>query len=491
MIFTELCRVIVSNTSLNQNRMKTIDSNYVNGRFTPSHGSEVINIFNPANHQQVGKVVMGEEPDILAAIDAAANAFPSFSCTSKVQRMEYLQQLHDAVMERIEDLQDVTIEEYGATWQRSLWSNRYAAETFLYFKEILRDFEFESNIGKSKISLVPVGVTAIMTAWNANSGSICVKLAAAIAAGCTTVIKPSEWTALQSQVLIECFDKAGLPSGVINVVHGKGDVLGTILSTHPAIGKILFTGSTVVGKIIAKNAMETMKRLTLELSGKSPNIILDDADLETAIPMAVNAGFMNNGQACIAGTRLLVPARLLPEVKKIVLETVEKLKVGDPRSEQTDIGPLASSKQYDRIQHYINLGIQEGAELLIGGLGRPDGLEAGFYVKPTVFCGVKNDMAIAREEIFGPVLSILAYDTEKEALAIANDTIYGLHAYVSSSDMERAQRVAAQINAGRVAINTLYHDALAPFGGFKQSGIGREGGIYGLQEQLETKVIIS
>lgn len=470
--------------------MKTINQNYVNGRFIPSRGKEAMDILNPANKQQIGKVVLSEEADMLAAIECAANAFPAFSGTSRYQRMEYLQQLHDAVMERIDDLQEVTVQEYGATWQRSLWSNRYAAETFLYFKEILQDFEFESSIGKSRISLVPVGVTAIMTAWNANSGSICVKLAAAIAAGCTTVIKPSEMSAIQSQVLAECFEKAGLPPGVINMVQGRGDVLGTLLSTHPAIGKILFTGSTVVGKIIAKNAADTMKRVTLELSGKSPNIILDDADLSTAIPMAVNAGFMNNGQACIAGTRLLVPEALLPQVKKMVIETVAKLKVGDPRSECTDIGPLASSKQYERIQHYIGLGIQEGAELLCGGLGHPAGLDSGFYVKPTVFCGVTNNMAIAREEIFGPVLSILSYESEQEAIAIANDTIYGLHAYVSSSDKERANQVAAQINAGRVAINTIYHDALAPFGGFKQSGIGREGGIYGLQEQLETKVII-
>lgn len=471
--------------------MKIVDSNFVNGRFRPSQGKETMEIFNPANNQQIGKVVLGEERDIIEAIESAAVALPAFSKTSKAQRMEFLQQLHDAVLERLSDLQEMTVEEYGATWQRSLWSNQYAAETFLYFKNILRDFEFESSIGKSKISLVPVGVTVIMTAWNANSGSICVKLAAAIAAGCTTVIKPSELSAIQSQILAECFDKANLPPGVINLVHGKGDVLGPILSTHPAIGKILFTGSTVVGKIIAKNAIETMKRVTLELSGKSPNIILDDADLQTAIPMAVNAAFMNNGQACIAGTRLLIPARLLSQVKAIVLETVKKLKVGPPREEQTDIGPLASRKQYDRIQHYINLGIQHGAELLIGGLGHPEGLSDGFYVKPTVFCGVNNNMDIAREEIFGPVLSILTYQTEQEAIEIANDTIYGLHAYVSSSDIERANRVAAQINAGRVAINTLYHDALAPFGGFKQSGIGREGGIYGLQEQLETKVIIS
>ncbi len=394
-------------------------------------------------------------------------------------------------MERLDDLQEATTTEYGATVQRSRWSNQYAAETFLYFKEILKDFSFERPIGHSVISMVPVGVTGIMTAWNANSGSICVKLAAAIAAGCTVVIKPSEMSAIQSQVLAECFHQAGLPAGVINMVHGRGDILGTLLSTHPAVAKILFTGSTIVGKIIARNAVDTMKRVTLELSGKSPNIILDDADLDTAIPMAVSAAFMNSGQACIAGTRLLVPEAVLPEVKAILLKTMATQIVGDPRDEQTVIGPMASQKQFDRIQHYIRLGIDEGAELLVGGLGKPDGLQSGFYVKPTIFTGVSNDMTIAQEEIFGPVLSVITYKTEEEAIAIANDTIYGLHAYVSSSYMERAQRVAAQINAGRVAINTIYHDALAPFGGFKQSGLGREGGLYGLEEQLEPKVIIS
>lgn len=474
-----------------RNKMKIINQHYVNGRFIPSIGTEEMDIINPSDGGLIGKVVLGNEQDIATAIASASAALPTFAQTSRAQRMDYLQRLHDALMERIDDLQEATMVEYGATVQRSRWSNQYAAETFLYFKDILKDFEFERNIGQSTISMVPVGVTAIMTAWNANSGSISVKLAAAIAAGCTVVIKPSEMSAIQSQVLAECFDRAGLPPGVINMVHGRGDVLGTVLSTHPAVAKILFTGSTVVGKIIARNAVDTMKRVTLELSGKSPNIILDDAHLETAIPMAVNVAFMNSGQACIAGTRLLVPEPLLPEVKRILLETVATQTVGDPHDEHTVIGPMASQKQFDRIQHYINLGIEEGAELLAGGPGKPAGLQDGFYVKPTIFTGVNNDMTIAQEEIFGPVLSVIAYKTEEEAIAIANDTIYGLHAYVSSSDMERARKVAAQINAGRVAINTIYHDALAPFGGFKQSGVGREGGIYGLEEQLEPKVIIS
>lgn len=471
--------------------MKIINQHYVDGQFRPSTGTDKMDIINPSDESLIGQVVLGNEQDMEAAIVAASAALSSFSQTSREQRMGYLQRLHDALMERLDDLQEVTTTEYGATVQRSRWSNQYAAETFLYFKEILKDFSFERRIGQSTMAMVPVGVTGIMTAWNANSGSICVKLAAAIAAGCTVVIKPSEMSAMQSQVLVECFDRAGLPAGVINMVHGRGDILGTVLSTHPAVAKILFTGSTMVGKIIARNAVDTMKRVTLELSGKSPNIILNDADLNTAIPLAINAAFMNSGQACIAGTRLLVPEADLPEVKDILLKTMATQKVGDPRDEHTVIGPMASQKQFDRIQHYIRRGIDEGAEVLVGGLGKPDGFQNGFYVKPTIFTGVSNDMTIAQEEIFGPVLSVITYKTEEEAIAIANDTVYGLHAYVSSSDIERAQRVAAQINAGRVAINTISHDALAPFGGFKQSGLGREGGLYGLEEQLEPKVIIS
>lgn len=476
---------------LKDSKMKIINQHYIDGQFRPSTGTEKMDIINPSDGSLIGKIVLGNEQDMNAAIIAASAALPSFSQTSREQRMDYLHQLHDALMERLDDLQEATTIEYGATVQRSRWSNQYAAETFLYFKQILKDFSFDRRIGQSTIAMVPIGVTGIMTSWNANSGSISVKLAAAIAAGCTVVIKPSEMSAIQSQVLAECFERAALPAGVINMVHGRGDILGTVLSTHPAVSKILFTGSTVVGKIIARNATDTMKRVTLELSGKSPNIILDDADLNTAIPMAVNAAFMNSGQACIAGTRLLVPEAVLPEVKDILLKTMTTQTVGDPSDERTVIGPMASQKQFDRVQHYIGLGIKEGAELLAGGLGKPDGLQEGFYVKPTIFTGVSNEMTIAQEEIFGPVLSVIAYKTEEDAIAIANDTIYGLHAYVCSSDMERAQKVAAQINAGRVAINTIYHDALAPFGGFKQSGLGREGGIYGLEEQLEPKVIIS
>jgi len=471
--------------------MKEVNQAYINGTFVPVHGTETLAIANPANGEIFGRVVLADEQDTLAAIASAKNAFSAFSKTTVAERQAYLQRLHDAVMARIDDLKAVTIAEYGATVQRALWSNKYAAEAFLHYKELLDEFAFERNIGTSKLYLTPVGVTAILTAWNSNAGSICVKLAAAIAAGCTAVIKPSELSALQTQVLAECFADAGLPAGVINVVTGRGDVLGPILSTHKDIAKVTFTGSTMVGKIIARNAVDTMKRLTLELSGKSPHIILDDADLEKAVPLAVNACFQNSGQACVAGSRLIVPGHLLPAIKQMIVEIVAALKVGDPTDEQTNIGPLASQKQYDRIQHYIKAGIEEGAELLVGGLGSPEGLSQGYYVKPTVFAGVHSGMTIAREEIFGPVLSILTYDTEAEAIAIANDTEYGLQAYVSTTDIARGNRVAAQINAGRVLINSLQHDPLAPFGGFKQSGLGREGGVYGLEQQLEPKAILS
>jgi aldehyde dehydrogenase (NAD+) len=464
--------------------MKIIDKIYINGEFVTPHGTEVSDLINPSVNQIIGHVTLGDEIDTRMAIAAAKAAFVKFSKTTIEERIGYLQRLHDAVIKRVPELKDATIAEYGATVQRAAWSNQLAAEIFLQFIGVLKDYPFERTIGKSVVRYEPLGVAAIMTAWNSNSGSICIKLAAAIAAGCTTVIKPSEFSAIQSQILTECFHEANLPAGVINVVNGRGDITGTELARNPDVAMIAFTGSTVVGKIIAREAVDTVKRVALELSGKAPNVILDDADLTKAIPMAVTACFMNNGQACIAGSRLLVP------VKKIVKATISGLKVGDPANEETIIGPLASQKQYDRVQGYIKSAGREGAELLIGGEGRPEGLSEGFFVKPTAFAGVTGNMRIAKEEVFGPVLSIMTYKTEEEAIEMANDTVFGLLAYVSSGSQERARKVAAQIKAGRVLINTLNHDPLAPFGGFKQSGIGREGGVLGLEEYLEPKAII-
>jgi aldehyde dehydrogenase (NAD+) len=472
-----------------QKTMTTIDKIYLNGAFVAPHGTEHFDLINPTTNTLMGRVRLGDEEDTRQAIAAAKAAFTTFSQTTPAQRIQYLQQMHDALAQRTEQLTAIMVEEYGGTLQFSRMSVQNILNTIQGNIELLKGFAFEKPIGHSKVRLEPVGVVGIITPWNASNSFIVGKLSTALAAGCTAVIKPSEMSAQQTQVLLEALHEAGLPAGVFNVVNGLGQVVGAEITRHPDIAKISFTGSTAVGKSIARGAVDTMKRVTLELGGKSPNVILDDADLSTAIPMAVAAGFMNSGQACIAGTRLLVPESKLDEVKTLVKETVEKVKVGFPQQEDTAVGPMVSKKQWERVQGYIKLGLEEGAELLTGGVGQPAGLEAGNFVKPTVFVNVNNQMRIAREEIFGPVLSIITYKDEAEAIQIANDTDYGLQAYVSGS-AERANQVARQLQAGRVQVNVLTHDPAAPFGGFKQSGIGREYGVYGLEAYLEPKAIL-
>jgi aldehyde dehydrogenase (NAD+) len=473
------------------NTVRTFDQAYINGQFVPLHGKQVIDLVNPTNNQVIGKVAMADEIDARRAVAAAKESFKTFSQTSKEQRMEYLQRLHDAVARRMDDLIEATVVEYGAPQDRAKGSNNLAASTFLHFKEVLKEFDLVRTVGKSKVVLEPVGVVGVFTPWNSSAGSIAIKVAPSIATGCTVVIKPSEMSAMQTQILMESFHEAGLPPGVVNFVTGLGEVVGTELTRSPDVQKISFTGSTQIGKLVAKHSLDTMKRVTLELGGKSPNIVLDDADFPKAIPMAVSACYLNNGQACIAGSRLIVPESRLDEVKSLAKTAVENIKVGDPRDAGVTLGPVASVKQYKRVQEYIRSGIEEGAELVTGGEGHPKGLEGGNFVRPTVFAKVTRNMRIAREEIFGPVLSILTYKTEDEAIEIANDTEFGLVAYISSADTERANRVARKIAAGRIMINALSHDPLAPFGGFKQSGIGREGGIFGLEEFVEPKAIIS
>ncbi|WP_211474308.1 aldehyde dehydrogenase family protein [Collimonas humicola] len=470
--------------------MKTVDHIYINGSFIKPHGKEVLELVNPSTRAAIARVTLADEQDAQAAIAAAKAAYQSFSRTSKEQRMAYLQRLHDAVAARSEELLEVMIEEYGGPLRISKASTQRAADSFLQARELLKTFEFVQHVGISKVVLEPLGVVGLITPWNANYSFICSKLAMAVAAGSTAVIKPSELSALQTQLLTECLHAAGLPPGVINIVTGRGATVGAEMTRHPDIAKISFTGSTLVGKTIARGAVDTMKRVTLELGGKSPNLILDDADLATAIPLAVAAATVNSGQACMAGTRLIVPESRLDEVKRLATDAMQALRVGNPRDSATAIGPMVTQTQYDRVQGYIRLGIEEGAELLSGGPGHPAGLEDGYFVKPTVFANVTMDMRIAKEEIFGPVLVILSYKTEDEAIEMANDTIYGLHAFVSSSDLGRANRVAAQIVAGRVFINGMYDEPRAPFGGFKQSGIGREFGRYGLEAYLEPKAVM-
>ncbi|WP_296150481.1 aldehyde dehydrogenase family protein [uncultured Flavobacterium sp.] len=470
--------------------MKTVNKVYINGEFVTPHGTEIFDLINPSNNQKIGEVTLADETDTKNAIAAAKEAFKTFSKSTVAERIDYLTKLKKAVEKRQKDFIDIMIEEYGGTHQFVTMSNKHTGAWFDSMIEVLQTYEFEKTINSSLVKLQPVGVVGIITPWNASNSSVCSKVATAIAAGCTAVIKPSEMSALQTQVLMEAFHDAGLPKGIINFVTGLGNVVGTELTSNPDVSKISFTGSTAVGKLIAKTAVDTMKRVTLELGGKSPNIILDDADLEKAIPMAVYGAYMNSAQACIAPTRLLVPENRLKEVNSIAKTVAENMVVGLPQNENTNIGPMVSVKQFDRVQNYIKIGLEEGATLLAGGEGKPEGLEDGNFVKATIFTNVNNKMRIAQEEIFGPVLSIIPYKTEEEAIEIANDSPYGLAAYISTADEDRAMRVASRIDAGRICINGFSHDPLVPFGGFKQSGIGREYGAYGLEAYLEPKAIL-
>ncbi|MBL3547886.1 aldehyde dehydrogenase family protein [Chryseobacterium sp. KMC2] len=471
--------------------MIQINKIYINGEFVSPQGTDTFDLIDPTTNRKTGEVILGNEEDTKAAIAAAREAFKTFSKTTKAERIVLLKKLHEAVSKREEELVSTMVKEYGGTLQFCKMSVQNAISAFTTTIEILESFDFERTAGHSKVRFEPLGVVGIITPWNASNSFICNKLATAIAAGCTAVIKPSEMSAQQTQLIAECFHEAGLPKGVFNMVNGLGNVVGTEITNHSDIAKISFTGSTITGKTIAKGAVDTMKRVTLELGGKSPNIILEDADLDKAIPMAVFGAYMNNGQACIAPTRLLVPQNKLNQVNELAKQAVLNVKVGQPNEEDTTVGPMVSAKQYERVQTYIRLGQSEGATLLAGGEGKPEGLEDGHFVKATIFTNVRNDMRIAREEIFGPVLSIIPYQNEEEAIKIANDTPYGLAAYISSSSKEHAEHVAAQIDAGRICINGFAHDPLAPFGGFKQSGIGREYGVFGLEAYLEPKAILA
>ncbi|MFD1774851.1 aldehyde dehydrogenase family protein [Paenibacillus rhizophilus] len=471
--------------------MKLIDKVYINGEFVKPDGTERMDIINPSTEELIGQVLLGNETDTRKAIAAAKEAFKTFSRTSIKERGLMLQRIHDAILSRAADLNQACMEEYGATAKAAEFRTQISADSFLLAKEAMEAFEFTRHIGKAKVVFEPLGVAAAITPWNANNSQIAIKVATAISAGCTIVVKASEFSSIQTQILAECFHDAGLPAGVVNIVYGLGTSVGAELSRNPDIAMISFTGSANTAKVIQHSAIDTMKRVVLELGGKSANIILDDADYTKAIPRAVTSAFGNHGQMCIAGSRLLVPEHRLDEVKELIKVAVENTKVGYPWENDTFIGPLMNENQYKRVQRYIKIGMEEGADLVIGGEGHPEGLEKGYFVKPTVFANVNRDMTIAREEIFGPVLSILTYRTEEEAVEIANDTEYGLGAYISSSNIEKANRIASQLVAGTVLINDGIFEMRAPYGGFKQSGIGREGGIYGLEEYLEPKTIMS
>jgi len=471
-------------------RIKTITTHYIDGAFVESHGREVMDIIKPTNGQVIARVTLADEEDTRHAISAAKSAFASFGRSTKEERTKILRRLHQAASARVDDLTAAMVEEYGGVVRFAGLIVQSGVNAFMAAEQALQELPLTRNWGKTTVTLEPVGVAGLITAWNANALFICLKLASAVAAGCTVVIKPSELSSLQTRVLVEALHQANLPKALLNVVTGRGNVVGAELVRNPDVAKISFTGSVAVGKSIMRDGAETMKRVTLELGGKSPTILLDDAALYQAIPSALVMAFLNSGQACAAGTRLLVPKKQLDQVKRAIIDAMSAFPVGDPADPKTAIGPMVSQKQYEQVQSYIRKGIEEGAEVLVGGEGHPKGFEAGYFVKPTVFINVTNDMTIAQDEIFGPVLSVIAYDSEDEAIKIANDSEYGLHAAVLGTDLQRARRIASQIRSGRVVINNMTDDPQAPWGGFKYSGVGREYGRYGIEAFLEPRAIL-
>ncbi len=470
--------------------MRDINEVYFDGAFATPHGTARAPLFNPATEEQIGTVRLGDAADVDAAVAAGRAAVPLAAGLSVAERIALLQGLALAVSARAPDLVAAMRLEYGAPPDFVRFSIERLPDIFLSMAETVRDFPFRRNVGRARVSMQPLGVVAAITPWNSDIGFICTKLATAVAAGAPIVIKPSEMSAIQTQAITEALHAAGLPRGMLGIVNGYGDVVGAALSAHPDVAKITFTGSTVTGRHVLRAAADRFTRVTLEMGGKGPTLILDDADLDRAIPIALANGFMNSGQACIAGTRILAPRARLAEIADRLRAGAGAFKVGGPDDPSSRIGPMVSEKQWQRVQSYIRLGLDEGATLLTGGEGRPDGLARGWFVRPTILADVGNDMRIAREEIFGPVLCLIAYDDEEDGIRIANDTPYGLQSYVLSSDTDRARRVADRLQAGRVLINGATHDPLAPFGGFKQSGIGREYGAFGLEAFLEPRAVL-
>jgi aldehyde dehydrogenase (NAD+) len=464
---------------------------YINGEWVSPSGRRELDVINPATEQPVGKILLGTAEDVDAAVKAARAAFERFSQTTREERVALFERIIKAYQDRVRDIAVAISDEMGAPMKLAL--NAQAASGLGHFATtlaVLKDFEFEELLGSTQIRREPIGVCGLITPWNWPINQISCKVAPALAAGCTVVLKPSEIAPLSAHLFAEVLAEAGVPRGVFNLVDGDGPTVGEAISRHPDIDMVSFTGSTRAGVQVAKAAADTVKRVSQELGGKSANIILEDADLNAAVKTGVMSMMSNTGQSCNAPSRMLVPAKLYDEAVQIAKTIAAKPVVGDPKADGVTMGPVANKTQFEKIQRLLDKGVEEGATVVVGGPGRPHGIDKGYFVRPTVFANVTNAMTIAREEIFGPVLVMIPYRDEEEAVRIANDTVYGLSGYVYSGNIDNARRVARKLRTGMVHLNGAPNDVNAPFGGYKQSGNGREWGREGLKEFLETKAVL-
>jgi aldehyde dehydrogenase (NAD+) len=471
--------------------MQIRDEIYIDGAWVKPSVQSEMDVVNPATEELLGRISLGAPADVDRAVHAARKAFTTFSRSSKGSRIALLQDIGDMLEARTDQIANIISQELGApiTFAKEV-QTALSVEHIREAIRTLKEYRFESTLHAAEIVREPIGVCGLITAWNWPINLIISKLAYALAAGCTVVLKPSEFTTLSAAVLTDIVHDCGCPPGVFNMVSGDGASVGHAISSHPDIDMVSFTGSTRAGILVAKAAADSVKRVHQELGGKSANIILRDASLQSAVPAGVLRAFSNSGQSCQAPTRMFVHSSQYGEAVEIAKATAEAVRLGDPADPATTMGPLISQVQFDRVQSLIKSGYDEGATVVTGGLGRAEGLNKGFYVRPTIFSNVSNNMRIAREEIFGPVLPILSYDSEEEAIELANDTAYGLANYIQTGDTSASRHIAARLRSGRVYINTMRQDVSSPFGGYKQSGNGRELGAFGLEEFLEVKAII-
>jgi len=466
------------------------DKLYIDGAWVPSSGAGTIDVINSTTEEVMGTIPEGTVDDVDRAVAAAKAAFPAWSETPPEERRKYLTRIAEGLTARMDEIATLVSEEVGMVKSLSLMVQAgLPLMSFQNTAAVLESFAFEEPLGSSLIVKEPVGVVGAITPWNYPLHQIAAKVAPALAAGCTVVLKPSEVAPLNAFVLAEVIHDVGLPEGVFNMVAGTGPVVGEAIAAHPDVDMVSFTGSTRAGKRVSELASQRVARVALELGGKSPNVILEGADIPRAVADGVGKAFMNSGQTCSALTRMIVPRARLAEVEEIAAATAAAFKTGDPFGEGNLLGPLVSKAQQDRVRGYINKGVEEGAKLLVGGPEQPEGLDTGYFVQPTIFSEVSNDMTIAREEIFGPVLSIIPVDDDEDAIRVANDTIYGLAGAVWAADQATATAVAKRLRTGQVEVNGGGFNPMAPFGGYKQSGCGRELGQFGLEEYLEIKAL--